>query len=789
MKAFIEGVKGKYNGRKVELPRARVDIGRGMDNSMIIADDLSLSRKHACIYHKNQSWYCLDLGSSNGTFLNGIRVNQHAQQIPNDAVITCGQQVFKITYVSSSVEPIRSNVSTGSKPPVISPPTFTNETKKTDGWFGQGSVATVQGITLRNSFVYIGEKGSDPSLINPKLQIASGRYNDELPYWPSYKEATPVQRWHYLKWLEAGRVGKVDSGFLFIFFYGVERRLIGDDAEKTTIAERRILLEELDILCTRYPEEHSFHRYCRSLKQSQWTILPDFIQFSSQYDRYPTCDDELYILGMSSLLYHRNPFKRSHAIEIFQNEMKISTKVAADRCEKDAEHLFSIRVNELIGNGIYFAPGKTNILLSYEPANLSLRGTNKTIPQRIIRALEAENIVYQLRSLGATCLEELTPAAKLIGPQPTQHSRNRAEILLPQELRSHSRVVQNLNHFLTEAVSTSSLISLQEIQTELELGDEPLKKVEPTLFDIAEWLGFVIEPDPRLGIVSPAKVKSFAIEKANFLTNCTGLERFATVMRLATILGSIINPQSQLISQYNIQIQSCFESSFGMSPSEGQRISVFLKWLEINQLKLSKATITGIEVQYRADAANVLIQIIKLLGNITADTVKSLAEVLVLWNWNENEVYRAIHNDEPTLIVQETTETGFAIPCPSTRTEAEQPLLDKSRLRELEEQTNVVSEILRDVFDDSHIKSENNSTEILDLRKQSICNCFNKLQIGPLSSEQLSQLGIETKLPIAFLIESINEIAVEKSGSPLIILISDGEYEVDADILEELQNE
>jgi hypothetical protein len=38
LKAFIEGVKGKYNGRKVELPRDRVDIGRGMDNRMIIAD-------------------------------------------------------------------------------------------------------------------------------------------------------------------------------------------------------------------------------------------------------------------------------------------------------------------------------------------------------------------------------------------------------------------------------------------------------------------------------------------------------------------------------------------------------------------------------------------------------------------------------------------------------------------------------------------------------------------------------------------------------------------------------
>ncbi|MDB5337372.1 MAG: hypothetical protein JWN70_2991, partial [Planctomycetaceae bacterium] len=46
----------------------------------------------------------------------------------------------------------------------------------------------------------------DASLIESGLPVArSGAETDDLPYWPSYRGATPAQRSRYIDWLIGGR--------------------------------------------------------------------------------------------------------------------------------------------------------------------------------------------------------------------------------------------------------------------------------------------------------------------------------------------------------------------------------------------------------------------------------------------------------------------------------------------------------------------------------------------------------------------------------------------------------
>ena len=72
----------------------------------------------------------------------------------------------------------------------------------------------------------------EPSLIYTQLPIAEPE-NESLvprpPYYPSYQELTPEQRWMYWKFLRNPYTGTHDIGYVFIFYYGLERHLFSGE--------------------------------------------------------------------------------------------------------------------------------------------------------------------------------------------------------------------------------------------------------------------------------------------------------------------------------------------------------------------------------------------------------------------------------------------------------------------------------------------------------------------------------------------------------------------------------
>jgi pSer/pThr/pTyr-binding forkhead associated (FHA) protein len=85
---------GPYDGRVFDLPGGAATVGRALENELVF-DDPSLSRKHARITREGPGRLGVeDLGSSNGTYVNGRKVGRGSAG-PGDA-IQFGDLLFRV---------------------------------------------------------------------------------------------------------------------------------------------------------------------------------------------------------------------------------------------------------------------------------------------------------------------------------------------------------------------------------------------------------------------------------------------------------------------------------------------------------------------------------------------------------------------------------------------------------------------------------------------------------------------------------------------------------------------
>lgn len=87
-------LSGFYEGLEVALDRDRIVIGRGRKADLALAE-ATISRAHAAIGFDGRHFYVEDLGSTNGTLVNGARVTR--QPLKSDDEIQMGKLRIGVT--------------------------------------------------------------------------------------------------------------------------------------------------------------------------------------------------------------------------------------------------------------------------------------------------------------------------------------------------------------------------------------------------------------------------------------------------------------------------------------------------------------------------------------------------------------------------------------------------------------------------------------------------------------------------------------------------------------------
>ena len=99
----VEVIRSGAYQKSIALDQSYLTIGRAPDNGLCLSDDLSVSRYHAQIAQTANEYVITDVGSSDGTYINGQRLSpQVPQRLNNGDVVKMGTE-FELKFVAPQV--------------------------------------------------------------------------------------------------------------------------------------------------------------------------------------------------------------------------------------------------------------------------------------------------------------------------------------------------------------------------------------------------------------------------------------------------------------------------------------------------------------------------------------------------------------------------------------------------------------------------------------------------------------------------------------------------------------
>ena len=254
-------------------------------------------------------------------------------------------------------------------------------------WVPKGQPISVGGLIIPGGMLYFGRSlktlsnQNDPSLIDPSKSLSGqGDFTAaQTDYWPNYSAISASARGAYLNWLADGKKHpEADIGYVFLYFYGLERRAIIDLSTETGSREDLPgILQELRRLVDIYgAKSSSFSRYASGL--ISWVELADppenlYEQDIPEFAR--TREVPAYIrLALGQAALAGVPLAANLALAWVRLDPNFKLRAPAIRCEKEFATLFKMQYAQAFGTGMLLPKNKTQLKLVYRAASPAFLG-------------------------------------------------------------------------------------------------------------------------------------------------------------------------------------------------------------------------------------------------------------------------------------------------------------------------------------------------------------------------------------------------------------------------------
>lgn len=572
-------------------------------------------------------------------------------------------------------------------------------------WVPPGQVTAIAGYEIAGGMIYESRNlpasslcgDENPSLINPALRIekkSPDREGREMSYWPAYSRISPACRAAYLEWLAGGRRDpNVHIGYVFLFLYGLEYRIVKDyltlKADKTK--ELALIIGEVERLLEIYGNTSSFYGYgyhflefCRILQNPE-----DLSGFTPPLTR-TSWDMPLNLkVALGRTVAAGKPIPVDWMLSWYLHSAQGGLKTPATRCAAEFRKLLSLRYQQQYGEGIIVKPSKRRLKIDYCSANAGLPTVNlAALYPEIGKLPDVTGLtapLNKLQSLVDECTDALDPYSRWLGRNGEQPDPKAALALLPPELVEdlEDDHLSDLKQWLAQTLGKREVTMVPGEDLWVRWSSTPsktlTKKEATTLAQGLEKLGYGVEPDVRFGGKPFRGDRQVALFKLTGEISSVPSQGYTAATLLLHLAATVATSDKRVDVVEQTYLEEHLEASLHLSEAERVRLRAHLAWLLQEKLTLRglKPRLSQMTADEKAGIANFLISVAGADGQISPKEISTLTKIYPLLGFEADEVYSHIHNFSTAPPVQSAStpvtvrpaapsSNGFAIPAPPT---------------------------------------------------------------------------------------------------------------------------
>jgi tellurite resistance protein len=679
-------------------------------------------------------------------------------------------------------------------------------------WIGVNDCVTVAGFRIPG-LVYVGRnlraiKGYDaePALIDPSKPVApstAGFDPASIPYWPSYSAIMPVARHAYLKWQASGRsAAEAPISFAFLYFYGLERRVLHDYGSKTERGEEyQAILGEVRRLLEVYGENNSFRRYASAFLEMAQAIHHT-VNTDDPPPDYPVLGYDLpsrLKIALGLMARDCKPIPPAWACAWVSADPLFPRRTPFLRCNTYFKELFALRYREKWGAGIVVKPNKTTIRLEYQPASASFGG-QVTASTALPDITVLKEPIGTLKELGAECMDNLDAYSRYLGRNPGAEAHPAAMAMLPPALLAGSQTgeARLVRESLAARVNSGAILSRDELVKIVKLPTDAgfAKRDAVAVAQYLASMGFGIEPDVRFGGPVPGgetKVYLFPAKPGAASAPTQAYSAATLLIHMAALVSAAdgtISPEEEKLLENHIA------SALDLSEDERDRLNAHLCWVLAERPGLSgvKKRIESLTASQRQAIGRFLVGVANADGHVSPEEVDTLGKLYRLLGLNPEDVYSDVHQavTEPvTVQPPASAATGFALPPRKQKPTPAGVQLDAAMIEAKLKETAAVSALLASVFVEESMPSPATMLRAVDIGEciagldMATSAFLRYLSARPAwAREELEIAAAERSLLLDGSIEAINEAAFDACDEPA--LEGDNPIEINAAVLSAL---
>ncbi|MGB3643428.1 MAG: TerB N-terminal domain-containing protein [Mesorhizobium sp.] len=672
---------------------------------------------------------------------------------------------------------------------------------KPAAWIPRGQNVRVAGFSIDCGMFYLGgsfsgRSGAENCLVDPSCSVANSGGDPEgrtLPYWPSYQSISPTARRTYLQWLEAGRNDPaIGIGYVFIFFYGLERRLFVDAAKDEAV----LFIEEVRRLLALHGDNYSFKSYAtKFLDVAEVVRDPDIRRPPLSPDLRNGYEMPLSVrLHLGRKLASRDPFDSKDALLWILSLPDTSIRTPATRCFKELVELWDIRFAERHPQGLKVNPPKTRLKLEYRAASggfeCRVDVSDGTGPLPDIAAISAP--LDGLRDILNSCTEELASYSRLLGRAPEARGTIDAAFLLPKELLTSpsvmgTAVVKRLEHLFNGR--NLAAVRFPQLAAALGLRDDSGGKVSTGLCNqigaFLDKLDIGFEPDRRYGSRNLDVESRILLFKAKGGAPVDGAAPAFVAARAMVDVAALAAVADGKVEASEFEaIKAEIRAFPGLGGVERGRLMAHASTLltDVTGQKLATQRMRRISPSARDNVIRSATAAVLADGHAGPEEVKFLERLYKSLGLPIEEVYSVLHRgsvvvDEPIAIAPEHRAGGTPIPPrPATAPGLQ---IDQARLARIRSETSAVSELLAGIFVEEeptpmppaqvHSDDAPNGKADFDGLDAAHSSLLTKLlTVGEMDRRDFEEAARALRLLPDGAIETINDWGFERYDEPLI---------------------